>query len=81
MGGEQVKTHIRDIRLFNNAGVSLPVCKANAKLLDTECRAPIAAHPDQATCAHCRRLYPKRYPWARKVNPILIGAAPDPERE
>ena len=57
------KTHIKDIRLANNAGIAFPVCQANVDLLDMDKTGWIMAPADQATCQHCRRLYVKRYPW------------------
>lgn len=61
-----MKTHIRDIRLFNNAGISMPVCYAGATPLDTDkCRLPCAP-VKQATCKRCQRAYPKKYPWTQK---------------
>jgi hypothetical protein len=60
-----MKTHIRDIRLFNNAGISMPVCYAIQSPLDLDKTGlPISQRPEQATCKHCQRVYPKRYPWA-----------------
>jgi hypothetical protein len=66
-----MKLHIRDIRLFNNAGISFPVCRANEKLLDMDATRYSFAkvengHEVGVTCKHCIRIYPKRYPWTRK---------------
>ncbi len=58
-----LKTHIRDLRLRNNAGIDIPVCKANARLLNTSSRYEFTTI-DKPTCKLCLRLYPKRYPWA-----------------
>lgn len=59
-----MKTHIKDIRLYNNAGMSFPVCQASAKLLDTDKSAWKADRARKATCKHCMRAYAKRYRWA-----------------
>ena len=60
------KTHIRDIRLFNNAGMSFPVCQANAPLLDLDKGHWPCARREQATCKHCQRAYTRLYPWTKK---------------
>lgn len=63
------KTHIRDIRLFNNGGVSVPVCKATAPLLDLSSTAwEFVQEPKDATCKTCKRRYPKRYPWTKEAR-------------
>ena len=62
-----MKTHIRDIRLYNNAGLSVPVCKATAPLLDTTSTGWEFAHKKEATCKVCRARYTRRYPWTREV--------------
>jgi len=60
------KIHIRDIRLHNNAGISMPVCYAAQKgpldMDKTGCKtSPLVV---DITCKHCLRVFPKRYPWA-----------------
>ena len=60
-----MKTHIRDIRLYCNAGMSMPVCYANAPLLDCDKSHLPCVDKKAATCKHCQRLYRKRYPWTR----------------
>ena len=61
-----MKLHIRDIRLYNNAGIDFPVCRAQEKLLDMEVtRYPMAIDPRNATCKHCHRAYAQVYPWVR----------------
>ena len=58
--------HIKDIRLFINAGASIPVCYGTAKLLDLEkSYLPMSTDPDKATCKRCTSMYKKRYdnPW------------------
>lgn len=59
-----MKMHIKDIRLFNNAGMSFPVCQAGAKLLDLDKTAWKTGTEDEATCKRCMRAYAKRYGWA-----------------
>ncbi len=53
-------THIRDLRLFNNAGMEIPTCKAGARLLDTGRRYQFAGKVE-ATCARCKAQYERRY--------------------
>lgn len=49
-----IKIHFRDIRLFNNAGMSFPHCKANARLLDTDKgRLPTTPSVLKVTCKAC----------------------------
>ena len=62
-----MKLHIRDIRLYNNAGISLPVCYARATLLDLDkTHLPTAHNPEDATCQRCKKAYPRRYPWTKR---------------
>ena len=59
------RVHLRDIRLFTNAGMRFPVCAANAKRLDLDksgWRTTTAL--TEATCQACKRVWPNRYPWA-----------------
>jgi len=60
------KVHYEDIRLHNNGGISFPVCYAGAKMLDLD-KSVVEKTGDYklVTCAHCLRVAPKRYPWAR----------------
>jgi hypothetical protein len=67
-----MKTHIRDIRLFNNAGMPFPVCQANAPLLDVDKARWPYADKSVATCKHCQRLYPKRYPWTKTATRVVV---------
>lgn len=63
----EAKTHIRDIRLFNNAGLSVPVCKATAPLLDLDSLAwEFSDNAKDATCKSCVARYPRRYPWTKQ---------------
>lgn len=68
-----MKTHMRDIRLAGNAGMQFPVCYASAELLDTDKGyLPTTGEFKEVTCAHCRRMAPKRYPWASFANPVTV---------
>ena len=63
------KKHIRDIRLSNNAGMSVPVCVAAKEgPLNTRFRGSVVAEPNDADCKACIKQYPIRYPWARKIE-------------
>ena len=51
-----MKVHYRDIRLFNNAGISFPRCYANQRLLDlTKTALPTTSDRKAVTCSNCRR--------------------------
>ena len=59
------KIYIADIRLKNNAGITMPVCYASMEgplRVDTG-TGHKCSDPKSATCKHCIRIYPKRYPW------------------
>ena len=60
-----MRTHFRDIRLRNNAGMDMPLCYAQRKgPLDMDAsRFPTTGKQDEVTCLHCRRLIPIVYPW------------------
>ena len=61
------KTHIVDIRLYNNGRIRIPVCKATAPLLDMNSTAwEFAKAIKDATCKVCRQRYPRRYPWTKE---------------
>lgn len=62
-----MKVHKADLRLRNNAGLNIPVCKANAQLLDTQHNLEVTNENEKVTCKHCKRAWNKNYPWA---NPI-----------
>lgn len=50
------KVHLRDTRLFVNAGLRFPVCYATARLLDTDkSRLSTTTDRTQVTCKHCLR--------------------------
>jgi len=52
----QVK-HYRDVRLFVNAGLRFPLCKASAELLDLDAtRLQTVGHSAEVTCKRCRKL-------------------------
>jgi DNA-binding transcriptional MerR regulator len=55
-----LKIHARSIRLYINAGLSVPACRANRKLLDTEDRAPVTSYLRLVTCKACRRMVVER---------------------
>ncbi len=57
------KTHLRDIRLHNNAGMSLPMCIANESLLDVDCDWPITLDKHAVTCDNCKDAAMIRYSW------------------
>ncbi len=60
------KVHMQDIRLNNNAGVSVPVCMAFGRLLDPDkSHWEITAEFDKVTCRSCQRIFKRRYPWAK----------------
>jgi len=49
------KVHLHDRRLFVNAGVYIPACKASAELLDMDTsRWPQTWILEDVTCAKCR---------------------------
>lgn len=49
--------HMRSLRLYNNAGISFPLCYAGAALLDMD-KGRLASTSDKAsvTCKKCQRL-------------------------
>ena len=47
------KVHLRDQRLFINAGIEHPKCRANADLLDLELRYEITSDLEKVTCKKC----------------------------
>lgn len=58
------KTHIADIRLSNNAGISMPVCRVTDGPLDLDKTGWQTVGTDDATCKRCRAAFAKRYSWA-----------------
>lgn len=51
------KTHLRHMRLYNNAGMNFPSCYANAPLLDTDKgRLPISSDHNTVSCKHCQKI-------------------------
>lgn len=70
-----MKTHIRDIRLYNNSGISFPVCCAGAEFLDLNKTGWTFAsgirETDNVTCKNCLKIFYKRYPWGK--NGILMS--------
>ena len=64
-----MKQHYRDIRLINNAGISIPVCMAGEKMLDLDSSAwPITLNKEEVTCKHCIKAWDKRYSWAGSIG-------------
>lgn len=68
-----MKLHLTDLRLYVNAGISMPVCVATRDgPLDLEAtRYPKANSDDyqiaedkSAFCSHCVRAWNHRYPWS-----------------
>lgn len=52
---KRVVTHFRNIRLYMNAGMVMPECKAHAKLLDTDAgNWHTTGNKELVTCKHCR---------------------------
>lgn len=59
------RTHLSDIRLHNNAGISFPLCQVGTKALDLEKTGwKTSGNTYEVNCKHCIRMAPKRYPWA-----------------
>lgn len=58
---EKGKVHFRDIRLFNNAGMELPTCTANAPLLNVGFRGRITSDKRKVTCKHCQKKISKSW--------------------
>lgn len=57
--------HLTDLRLSNNAGLHIPVCKAGARLLDMDSsRLRQSKRMNEVTCPRCERYGVSRYPWA-----------------
>jgi hypothetical protein len=53
--------HKRDVRLYVNAGMAFPACKANAKLLDLDAaRLRMAGAGETVTCKRCLRLIARK---------------------
>jgi len=68
-----MKIHLRDIRMYNNAGMNFPVCRTQDRLLDLEAsRYTMANREDYRNaddksvfCKHCLRMWNERYgDWA-----------------
>lgn len=56
--GRKPKKHLRDQRLFVNAGMNFPTCRANEKMLDLEAAwLPTTNEPLEVTCKHCLKRY------------------------
>lgn len=65
------KKHIRDIRMYNNGGVSVPLCdKTGSKVFEF---GNGIRETDNVTCKKCLKIFPIRYPWA--VRTIHLNRA------
>lgn len=48
------KVHLRDTRLFNNAGTFFPLCQSDAIYLDLDkCNWHITVHMEDVNCKKC----------------------------
>lgn len=74
-GINAMKTHMEDIRLANNAGMSFPVCHRNPKITNNNPNGyldldksyySITGDKTKVSCKHCIRLFKIYYPWAAK---------------
>jgi hypothetical protein len=46
--------HYRDLRLFNNAGIAFPACRARDELLNMDCGSwPTSGIPRDVVCPEC----------------------------
>lgn len=61
-----VPWHMRDIRLQNNAGVSVPVCEAGRTYLRA-CGWAITTKLEEVTCKKCKAQFSRKYSWAMGV--------------
>jgi hypothetical protein len=51
------KTHIRDRRLFVNAGITFPKCYSNQEFLDLDkTNLYITGYPEDVTCKNCLKI-------------------------
>lgn len=58
------KLHLRDLRLYVNAGISVASCvAARTGPLDVDRALATTGTWADVTCANCRKSYAKRYPW------------------
>lgn len=59
----RAKMHFRDLRLFANAGMAFPTCKANAAKLDlTRANLPTTNEREAVTCPECLKKMRKGQP-------------------
>ena len=58
--------HLRDIRLHNNAGITMPVCRVAVRgCQDMDAaRLRTTTRMDQVTCQRCVARARRWYPWA-----------------
>jgi len=53
----RARWHLRDLRLYVNAGLRMPACKAGARLLDMDAtRWNTVSKASAVTCKRCRQL-------------------------
>lgn len=64
--------HLRDIRLYNNAGMRFPVCHASARLLDLDKSGLRMDTDEKVTCIRCAKKAIKRYSWAYVAEDFLL---------
>lgn len=66
------KTHMRSIRLRNNAGIDFPVCYSRAKLLDLDKSAlPTTGEASECTCKRCMAACLKYDGWAYSAKDFV----------
>jgi hypothetical protein len=57
-----MKTHFRNIRLRNNAGMDFPECKAYQEYLDLDSgRWPTTGNQKDVTCKNCIKMIKKQW--------------------
>lgn len=56
----KIKIHLRDMRLFNNAGMDFPACYTGARFLDCD-KGRLLTSPrfKEVTCKHCLNIIRK----------------------
>jgi hypothetical protein len=55
------RIHFRDVRYRNNAGLDVPICRADGMLLDlSSIKFKITGVASQVTCKMCKRCIEKR---------------------
>lgn len=72
------RKHIRDIALFNNGGVQVPVC---ARVVGSGRSFQFTNSSETSDCQRCLRYFPMLYPWAAAVVKIKEVANTLPNRK